>query len=141
MEDKEPAIDKSSSGYVRTKHEMLKNDYQTPDREHVESCTLIACEIADLLIKKGKCPSIYQVKGELVGGSKYNRETLVPKQYGGRVRWGGHIVCVENNIVYDPMLPEPTPINTYKRQAFRGKIHLTEEIPPEKILEFLSRGE
>ena len=141
MEDKESPFDTSSAEYVRAKHETLKNNYETPNREHVESCTLIACDIADLLIKKRKNPSIYRVEGELVSGSKYNRQTLVPKKYGGRVRWGGHIVCVENNIVYDPMLPEPVPLSTYRKQAFEGKVHLTEEIPPEEIPEFLSRGE
>lgn len=128
-----------STDFFNLKHESLKQDYLDPDGIHSDICLLIACDIADLLIKEGKNPAIYEVKGELLKGSKINRQSLVPKQYGGRRKWGAHKVCVENNIVFDPILPKPIPISIYPEQAFEGNVHMTEEIPPEEIPELLSR--
>jgi len=126
--------------YLKKQFEVLKNDYRTPDG-HVQSCTLIACDVARLLIEEEKIPSIYKVLGKLKDGSKYNRETLIPRLYEGRVEWGGHIVTVdEENVVYDPMLGKSMSIDNYKQQAFlNNDIEMVENISSENVPEFISR--
>ena len=109
------------SSFLASKHEELLNDYRTPDGEYVQFCTQIAAKVAGILKAQGKSPYLLQITGEPEPdglGTRY----LVPKQYDGRVKWGSHFICCESGIVYDPMVGEPMPLDTYTSTVFSENV-------------------
>src|SRR3989339_32184 len=81
--------------YLQSKHGTIINDYQTPDGNYGESCTLIAVDIAKMFLQEGKKPYIIMVRPEA-------NKTLKPGMYNGRVSWGAHQVCCCDGKAYDP---------------------------------------
>ncbi len=125
--------------YLREKYLTLRNNYKTPDGRYSESCGLIACDIAKLFLDEGEKTSLFNVKGEtLIDG--VNRKAIAPRIYEGNVEWGGHKVCVRENIVYDPMVGKPMKIEEYASEIFYEPVILEETVSPELIEEFLNRG-
>ncbi|MDO8516885.1 MAG: hypothetical protein Q7S33_02060 [Nanoarchaeota archaeon] len=124
--------------YMASKHQTLANDYKTPDGNYSESCGLIAIHIAKILSNEGKKPSILVVEGRLI--DKFNRETITPRLYQGRIKWGAHQVCYSNGLVYDPMVEDkPVAIDDYCQEAFSGKVEMNVLVPQERINSFLKR--
>ncbi len=123
--------------YLEEKYHDLENNYSA-DGVHAESCSLLAMDIAKLFINKGYKPQIFSVRGEVIDLSG-NTETLYPKRYSNQVSWGGHTVCVFNEVVYDPMLGVPVSIDEYRRNAFSKDVNLYVEIDSDKIVEFVAR--
>lgn len=128
------------SEYLTNKHRILQNDYHTEDGKHSDSCTLIACHIAKLFLENGEKPSLLSVSGELLPDG-LNHRTLTPKIYEGRVKWGGHVICANGNIVFDPMVGKPINKKKYIREIFDQSVVLEEAVPSEFIKEFVQRGE
>ena len=105
-----------------SKRERLKNDYRDASGEYSDSCTLVAVELAKLLIAEGGNPRILTIRGEQREDG--NRVSLVPVPYEGRVTWGAHVVCELDGIVYDPMLESPLPIEDYVQTAFAQLVEI-----------------
>lgn len=109
----------------------LTNDYS-------DSCTMVAVEIAERLLSKGKIPSILKIQGNLV--DNVNTAPITPKRFGGRIIWGAHIVCSENGFIYDPMIgKKPVCLEDYCKIAFEGEVEMEISIGPDKIKEFIGR--
>ena len=106
-----------SRSFFASKHENLRNDYSDGSGVYVDSCTLVAIDIATILSSEGADPRIKVLRGEVVD-SIGNRAALVPLPYDGRVTWGAHVICQAAGIVYDPMLPRPLPTEDYFIAAF-----------------------
>ena len=124
--------------YLADKNRTLINDYRTPDSNYAESCGLIAVDIARMLLQEGKKPSIFSVRGKRVADPGIiANEPLVPVQYGGRVRWGGHTVCVCEGLVYDPMFSEPISVEMYAHEAFGTDIEMKTTVAEDKIADFV----
>lgn len=102
--------------YLQEKFFDLENDYSTSDGNHAQSCSLIATKVASLLKKEGGSPQILIITGMKV--DSVNTETLYPRRYEGRVKWGGHVVCECGGVVYDPMLGIPVNTEEYLKTAF-----------------------
>ncbi len=126
--------------FIKEKHETLKNDYRTPDGQYVESCTLIANEVARIFLKAGKQSEIISISGKRVDNPYINaNEMLKPLQYEGRVSWGAHVVCICEGVVYDPMIGQPLPLEEYIKTAFDSEVEITTIVPKDKIEEFVKR--
>ncbi len=125
--------------YFDSKGKFLANDYSsTPDGNYVDSCTLIALDMARLLLEAGKRPSIMTVVGERVMNPAFvTHKTLVPVQYQGRVKWGSHVVCVCEGLVYDPMIGKPVSIETYAHQAFGVDVVMETMVSEDRIVDYL----
>ncbi len=130
-ENKLETIPNSVLDFLSQKHQELLDDYKTPDGKHSNSCSLIAGEVAELLLKDGKRPSIMTI-------IKRN-DALVPVQYGGRVKWGGHTVCVAEGLVFDPMVGRPVPLSEYPMVAFGTEVEMNTHVSEDKIEEYLSK--
>jgi len=130
----------SVSKYLSEKHATLANDYRTPDGKYSESCTLIAADVAKLLLAGGKKPHIVSVRGTPVSNSSFiATEPLFPVQYSGRVRWGGHVVCVYDGLVYDPMVGRTVPLDQYGKEAFGADVTMKTIIAQDAVEQFVSR--
>lgn len=107
--------------YMKDKHIALSRDYIT-DSGGAESCTVVTFDVALLLTKEGKHPTIGQITGVPVDSDFVIRnEALVPRQYNGNVTWGGHTVCVCDGQVYDPMVSSiPVPESEYTTRSFEN---------------------
>lgn len=120
--------------YLVRKHSTLKNDYKMPDGNFVESCSIIALEVARRLLEEGKSPYIISFRDDT--------SSIKPRIYSERVTWGAHIVCCENDLAYDPMLGQPYPLKKYTYIAFGRKVHshvmLTKEKTKQKLSELAS---
>ena len=126
--------------YLADKHKSLLNDYHTPEGNYAESCAVIAADIAKILIKDGKKPTIVSITGKRIDNPHIiASEPLEPVQYEGRVSWGGHTVCVCEGMVYDPMIGRPLPIEEYAHEAFGTDIKMKTMVAEDKIEEFVSR--
>ena len=126
------------NNYMEKLHSTLINDYSTPCGKYSESCSLIAIEIARIILEIGKKPYLAKFNGELV--DSINTKILVPKQFGGRVTWGGHIVCCVGNLVYDPMISvSPIDVKDYCKNTFEDKVNIGVFIPVEQIEKFVNR--
>ena len=121
----------SALEYIARKHKTLVNDYRTPDKNYVESCTFIANEIAKLLLQEGKKPQIMFIRGKLI--DTINTETLVPVQFNGKVEWGGHQVCFADGLAYDPLLDKPAPIEKYYKKAFNQELTVEVSVPFDEL--------
>jgi hypothetical protein len=117
--------------YLTEVNKTLVNDYRTSDGKHAEACSLIAIDIARILLAEGKKPKLVLISGKT--------GLLKPIQYGGRVSWGGHTVCVCEGLAYDPMIGRPLPINEYIRQAFGSDVEVKTTISEEEMDRFIKR--
>jgi hypothetical protein len=112
--------------YLKKRGAELANEYRTEDGAHVEHCGFVANDVAQLLIAEGKKPRIVSFRGKPL--AKINGfETLKPLKYGGRVSWGGHIACLCENLVYDPLAGEPIPLESYGQTVFGAQIDISHE--------------
>ena len=109
------------SDFWKIKRRQLANDYVDESGLYAESCGVLAVEIARLLEAEGKTPSILSLRVDSA-----DTNILVPLPYGGRIGWGGHMVCVAEGMVYDPMLPAPVQWDSYSEAAFGEDILATE---------------
>lgn len=104
-------------------HTQLEDGYLDTTHQNLAHCRDIAEEIGHALLADGGDPRIM-----LVGSCKWdgqNPEFLVPKPYEGKITWLTHYVCVQDGVVYDPMLAHPEPIDTYPSKAFGKEVKLT----------------
>ena len=76
----------------------------------VISCGLLACAFAKTLQDSGKQWDI-----KCLHNADMNK-SLHPKPYS--LSWGGHVVVVSDNIVFDPILPKPLPFTEYCNTLF-----------------------
>lgn len=125
--------------FLTEKNKTLVNDYHTPDGNHVENCSLVAIDIAKMLLKEGKKPELIFITGKCIENSPNNYEALKPVQYEGRISWGGHMVCACDGLVYDPMIGEPLPIEEYAHKAFGADVEMKIKVPQNEIEEFVNR--
>jgi hypothetical protein len=126
--------------YLLEKNRTLINDYRAPDSNYAESCTLIAMDIAKILLGEGKRPEIISVTGKRVANpSIIANEPLKPVQYDGRVSWGAHIVCACDGLIYDPMIGRPMPTDKYAQDAFGDDVEMQTIVTKDKIEEFVGR--
>jgi len=126
--------------YLTEKNKTLKNDYTTPDGKYAESCTLIAIDIAKILLSEGKKPEIIFVTGKRIDNPHIiASESLRPTQYSGKISWGGHVVCACEGMIYDPMIGEPVQTEDYAHKAFGGDIEMKTTVTQDEIEEFIKK--
>ena len=101
--------------YLKRKYNSLKDNYSSEDKIGKDSCLLIALEVAKRLLPEGKNPYLLFIEADEI---RSENGYLHPKQYFGRVEWGGHIVCCEDNMIYDPIVGKPLIIQDYFKNTF-----------------------
>ena len=120
-QEQEHSIEK----YLTEKHRFLENDYKTPDGEFAESCSLIAIDIARMLLREGRKPAIVMVTGKKrEDESIVANKPLVPSRDEGRVVWGGHVICTCDGLAYDPMIGGVISLADYPNKAFGAEIDM-----------------
>lgn len=120
--------------YLKMKHQELKNDYMSEDGGP-EACLLVAVDVAKLILEEGGKPELFAIRGKKV--DSVNTKSISPTQYDGRVEWGGHMVCVNDGIVYDPMVGNPTELSEYLETSFLEPVEATVRISKERIDDFV----
>ncbi|MGH7234286.1 MAG: hypothetical protein ACREF7_02470 [Candidatus Saccharimonadales bacterium] len=103
--------------FFESKHQHLKDDYSSEDGAYVDSCTIVAIDLAEILRSEGKAPRLLVLSVEKPSGF-IGRVALIPLPFEGRVAWGRHAICVSDDIVYDPMLESPLPYDQYVQTSF-----------------------
>lgn len=125
--------------YLTKNHERLSKDYRMPDGIHSDACIIIACDIADELIKEGKNPHILRFVGKPIDAI-YNRKSISPKLSSAKLSWGCHLVCCLDNLAYDPMVDsKPIPLEEYPKRAFYEEVDIEVAVPKEEIESFIKR--
>ncbi len=126
--------------YLENKHKTIINDYCTPDGKYAESCSLIAIDIANLLLNEGKeHPQIFIIRGwPIFENGLKGRKTLEPILFNGRVKFGAHQFCICDGIVYGPLLKEPIGIKKYPNEVFGKGNFIIEKVFSTKRIKELS---
>lgn len=109
--------------YMERLHKHLTHDYKTVDGL-AANCGEIAADIAILLTNAGEKPYLLSINAstEMVNGVKKYGEVMA-KVYKEKGRsWGSHIVCVNEGVVYDPILETPLPLEEYLSTVFVGPV-------------------
>ena len=132
-------IPKTVLDYLRDKHETIINDYKTPNGQYAESCSLIAIDIAKLLLQAGRKPYIAGISEKIHKAGFIQPKTLAPTIYKDRITWGAHQVCCCDGQAFDPILKTPIAIEDYIKTVFGEDIKMEVLIPPEQVEEFISR--
>lgn len=126
--------------YLREKHATLKNDYKMPSGQGAEACGLIAANVAKMFVTMGEKPMLLGINPRKVAeGGRAGGESLEPRIYEGRVSWGGHVVCVNHDIVYDPMVGEPKGLSEYKETIFTEPVESEVLVSADDIENFVNR--
>ncbi len=100
-------------------HPSLSKDYTFPEGR-LQSCGLVAINIARILLNEGRKPYILRIEGK--ADATGNRETITPKRLRG-ITWGCHQVCCVGDLVYDPMQDaRPMTLEKYLRTTFREEL-------------------
>jgi hypothetical protein len=81
---------------------------------------------------------LYAIRGQIVD-SVGNRKTITPKQYHGKITWGGHTVCENQGLVYDPMLGKAIPLPQYLEETFTEPVTGEISVSSDKIQGFIDR--
>lgn len=122
--------------YLQQRHRALANDYSIPEGQ-CESCSLVAGDIAKILLRKKKKPYLLRVRGKRKADG--NRESLTPLRYKGRVVWSGHTVCGCGGWIYDPLLGYPLTEKEYAKMAFGTEVDIEVATPPEEVDAFINQ--
>ena len=92
------------------------------------SCGLIALDIAEIFRKQssGAKPVILDLRGKAID-DEGNTGWLIPKYFEHRIYWGAHLICSNDSVAYDPVLPESLDLPTYLDTMFvdPAEINLT----------------
>lgn len=123
--------------FLKEKAPILANQYRDPNGQ-LEHCGLLAIDVAKLILEEGGHPTLLSVRGRVVD-SVGNRKTLVPKQYKGAITWGGHTVCENKGLIYDPMVGYPVITETYLNEIFTEPVTIRTSVASDKIQEFIDR--
>ncbi|MCH7568705.1 MAG: hypothetical protein IIA87_04765 [Nanoarchaeota archaeon] len=117
--------------FLESKHKnIIKNNYRTSDGEHVEHCVVIAMDMAARLLNEGRKPTLLAITGY-----------LIPQPFNGRIEWGGHTICVADEMVYDPIFDRPVPLSRYYQKAFPGQeIEVEEQLPLNSIRNYFAKS-
>lgn len=134
-----PKEPKTVMEYFHQKRLSIINDYHTPDGKHSDSCTLIALEIADLLIKEGHEPIIMLISEDIRENGLIHPKSLSSMIFGGRVTWYAHQVCVCDGLAFDPIFANPISIHGYAAAVFGEEIETRIVLTTEKIKEIIGR--
>lgn len=119
----------------RIQHEIEKRE------GYPFSCGLIAIDIAKILRDSAediKDLSVIDLRGKGAENSSV-RPPLVPKRFGGVVKWGAHLVCIGYEVAFDPILDEPTPFDTYLDETFTAGPVIFQTFEGDKLEELIAR--
>lgn len=130
---------KSVLGYLKKKHETVKNLYMTPDGRHPESCHMIALEIAELFLQAGCRPDIRVIGEQVTEHGTVGWKNLAPVMFHGLVEWSAHVVCCYDEKVYDPLLSKPIPIEGYTERIFGERIAMKVDNSPDEVADIIAR--
>jgi hypothetical protein len=110
--------------YWQSTHDQLQRRRETwrESHEHLD-CRLIANNIAALLREDGRKPVFYFLDDIDQEG---NGHFLVPLGFDGYHLYAGHVVCVAEEIAYDPLLQEPIAFGDYPVAAFGKQLVITQ---------------
>jgi hypothetical protein len=126
-----------AESFLATKARTLSHDYRN-EHGQLEHCGLLAMDVARLILQEGGHPSMYSIRGSVID-SVGNRKSLTPKQYNGSIIWGGHTVCENQGLIYDPMVGRPVPLSQYLEETFTEPVTGEVSIPSNKIEDFVRR--
>jgi hypothetical protein len=126
-----------TESFLASKARTLTNEYKD-ENGHLEHCGLLAIDVARLILEEGGHPSLYAIRGQIID-SDGNRKTLTPKQYNGKITWGGHTVCENQGIIYDPMVGRAVPLSQYLEETFTEPVTSKIDVPSDKIQDFIDK--
>ncbi len=126
-----------AESFLVSKALVLANEYgdENGQREH---CLLLAIDVAKLILEEGGHPSLYAIRGQIID-SAGNQKILIPKLYNGKITWGGHTVCENQGLVYDPMIGRIVPLLQYLEETFTEPVTGKILVPSDKIQDFIDR--
>ena len=92
-------------------HEQIK---QAPDFGCVKRAELLVAAFED----DGVTDAAAFVVRSALFGENDEPQKLRPVPYSRSIEWVLHVICVVSDVVYDPILPEPTSIGAYPELMF-----------------------
>ncbi|HET7673549.1 MAG TPA: hypothetical protein VFK11_03500 [Candidatus Saccharimonadales bacterium] len=105
------------------------------------SCGLIAIDIAKILRDSTddiEDLTVVDLRGKGAENSSV-RPPLVPKRFGGVVKWGAHLICVGDETAFDPILDEPAPFDAYMDETFTAKPDVFQTFEGLELEELIAR--
>lgn len=114
----EETLRKVSEYMAEVREELAEAASDPAADEYPFSCFAIAAEIGSFFLEDGD-PQLIAMRNIEPGNLR--PQTLK------RTQWGGHVVCVESGIAYDPILPEPVPLEEYPEIAFGAGVKVNQD--------------
>lgn len=121
--------------YLGRTHQELKQHY---DVSPVGFCQYYAGGLATRLLNEGREPFIMIIQ-EMIRLGEFTKETkhLFPRLYGGKVIFGGHLVCCDGKEALDPLVGKPVNLDDYTNITFIEKVPMKIHTPTEQISDFI----
>lgn len=139
VSEKEKNPDQQIQEYISKRHAFLKDSYKSPDGSN-EACFLVALDVAEVLIEQGKQVELVSVSAKkLVSKSFSERVWLNPVGYINKTEWGGHVISVSDDLVYDPIHDKPIRVRDYGMVVFGTELDMKTILTHEKVREAILR--
>ena len=87
-------------------------------------CRKSAAQLAELLRAAGRFPWIGRLRWRETSGDSVFHGPLTARVGERSMTWTTHYVCVDGDVVYDPVAGEPLPVATYSRRVFDADVEL-----------------
>lgn len=87
-------------------------------------CRRSATRLAELLRAEGRAPWIGRLRRREVRGDSVFHAPLTARVGDRSMTWTTHYVCVDGDVVHDPVAGEPLPIAAYSRRVFDADIDI-----------------
>lgn len=100
------------------------------------SCGIVAADLAKLHRKQGGDPIIVGLKGQPVDKIG-NTRPIIPKHF-DTITWGTHLVCVNADIAYDPIIGTPLELEAYLEDTFIERPEIGRTFRSSELAQFTS---
>ncbi|MEX1052393.1 MAG: hypothetical protein WEC80_00925 [Patescibacteria group bacterium] len=111
----------------------ISGDYTFRDGRRAY-CEFIALDMASTLISDNLKPTLAEIESAEMAEDGRSKKFL-PLKFNGVTSWQRHVICLMNDIVFDPIFPNPTPLEEYLGTFFTSRVKITKVIPTKKLLD------
>jgi hypothetical protein len=123
--------------------DYLRDISQEMSSGYTLDCVAHACALARLLLDAGRAPWIGRLRETIEREDHVFHAPLIPARFKGKAArtWTTHYVCCAGSEVYDPIVGQPLPLESYAEKVFGRQLPVVEHFSPEVTRGLLERGE
>lgn len=98
-----------------------------------DSCRIVAWNTAQLLVTRGVRSTIE----DLTIDNYKTKRKLLPLPFKGDLLWPWHTICIEEEVVFDPLVQRPMYYKPYIVHLFNVPVHRKVDSDLDEVVDFL----